>query len=586
MVDALSELAKSVGSNRTFDEIFGSVLPCLRELATADSVYVVRQTSDGPVVSARVGEHVEPGKVISHVLPGAGGVLTIAWADPQHQTVDLSGALAIVDNAMARVVAGEALSDLEDRMNNAQQLANMGDYDWHIASNSNRWSDQLFRIYGHEPQAFNATYERFLSFIHPDDRASVQAIHHRAYATGEPYEMVERIVRPDGKVRYLASNGQVLTDANGTPERMRGTCIDITDRVQAEERFRSLVESCPDAILVLDVTGTILEVNGHASTILGDGLVGRTTAELRIEAGEGVLGRSVDGRVLELDVTTARLTDVGDGGRTAVFLRAAAPRIERERLAAQLREVQVRRRQALEVNDNIVQGLVAAVMAMGHDARIAGTYLESTLAAARRLMNDWLEPLGGEDLTPGGLMPGDLIRTTPSSLRALPPHPPAARSPRILIVDDNGVVRKLMRLEIESLNKYDVVGEAADGEEAVEQAIALQPDLVLLDLAMPVMDGLQALPLIRAAVSDVRVIVLSGFDVRSMAPKALAAGADRYLEKGFNMDLGEVIDQVIGAVRPANAASNSVPDGEALAAVLRISDLVDEREGVIGTRDL
>lgn len=134
-----------------------------------------------------------------------------------------------------KATAEEALRDLQARVDNAQQLANMGDYDWEIATDTNRWSDQLYRIYGHEPQSFSGTYDRFLSMIHPDDRDRVQGIHQQAYASGEPYEMIERIVRPDGEVRYLSSNGQVVTDANGSPLRFRGTCIDITDRVLAEE---------------------------------------------------------------------------------------------------------------------------------------------------------------------------------------------------------------------------------------------------------------------------------------------------------------------------------------------------------------
>jgi PAS domain S-box-containing protein len=126
------------------------------------------------------------------------------------------------------------LADLRSRVDNAQRLADMGDYDWHIESDTNTWSDQLFRIYGYEPGAIQASYDVFLQHIHPDDRDMVRGVHQHAYATGEPYEMVERIVRPDGEVRYLASNGQVVTDDNGTPVRMRGTCIDITARVLAE----------------------------------------------------------------------------------------------------------------------------------------------------------------------------------------------------------------------------------------------------------------------------------------------------------------------------------------------------------------
>jgi PAS domain S-box-containing protein len=136
---------------------------------------------------------------------------------------------------VSREAAEQALRDFQARVDNAQQLAHMGDYDWEIATDTNRWSDQLFRIYGHEPQSFSPDYERFLSMIHPDDRERVREVHQQAYATGEPWEMTERIVRPDGEIRYLATNGQVVTDEDGSPVRMRGTCIDITERLHAEE---------------------------------------------------------------------------------------------------------------------------------------------------------------------------------------------------------------------------------------------------------------------------------------------------------------------------------------------------------------
>jgi PAS domain S-box-containing protein len=139
----------------------------------------------------------------------------------------------------AQAAAEAALADLRERVDNAQALANMGDYDWHIPTDTNRWSDQLFRIYGYEPQSFEPAYERFLSLIHPDDRERIRAIHQQAYQTGEPYEMLERIVRPDGEVRYLSSNGQVVHDETGQPVRMRGTCIDITARVRSERERES-----------------------------------------------------------------------------------------------------------------------------------------------------------------------------------------------------------------------------------------------------------------------------------------------------------------------------------------------------------
>ena len=80
--------------------------------------------------------------------------------------------------------------------------------------------------------------------------------------------MIERIVRPDGEVRYLSSNGQVIMDGDGTPVRMRGACVDITERVLADRereriaaRFQGLVDSAPDAILVLGDDLRVMEAN-------------------------------------------------------------------------------------------------------------------------------------------------------------------------------------------------------------------------------------------------------------------------------------------------------------------------------------
>ncbi|QIK76325.1 response regulator transcription factor [Nocardioides piscis] len=129
-------------------------------------------------------------------------------------------------------------------------------------------------------------------------------------------------------------------------------------------------------------------------------------------------------------------------------------------------------------------------------------------------------------------------------------------SHRVLLVDDAEEIRFLLRLAMDARTGLTVVGEAADGVEAVQRASELKPDLVMLDLAMPRMDGLEALPLIRAAVPDVRVIVLSGFDQGTMADKALEAGADRYVAKGGSIrELLDLVEELL-APRPLISGPN------------------------------
>ena len=106
---------------------------------------------------------------------------------------------------------------------------------------------------------------------------------------------------------------------------------------------------------------------------------------------------------------------------------------------------------------------------------------------------------------------------------------------RVLIVDDAANLRELLTLLLEIEDDFEVVGTAADGEQAVAAALALQPDLVLLDLAMPVMDGLQALPLLRANVPAARIVIFSGFEHQALAEEAVKAGADAYIEKGTSV---------------------------------------------------
>ncbi len=107
----------------------------------------------------------------------------------------------------------------------------------------------------------------------------------------------------------------------------------------------------------------------------------------------------------------------------------------------------------------------------------------------------------------------------------------------VLVVDDADDLREILRLRLNRREGFLVVGEAADGLSAVELAARLQPELVLLDMAMPRMDGLEALPLIRAAVPGVRVIVLSGFNQATLEAKALELGADCYVVKGGSVTL-------------------------------------------------
>jgi len=113
----------------------------------------------------------------------------------------------------------------------------------------------------------------------------------------------------------------------------------------------------------------------------------------------------------------------------------------------------------------------------------------------------------------------------------------------IYLCDDVPELRQLLRIILEEDPQLLVVGEAGNAEIGIEEIAELQPNIVLLDLSMPGMDGLEALPLIRRAAPGTAVIVFSGFTEARMASLVLEHGADRYIEKG------EPLERVREAVR-------------------------------------
>jgi DNA-binding NarL/FixJ family response regulator len=125
----------------------------------------------------------------------------------------------------------------------------------------------------------------------------------------------------------------------------------------------------------------------------------------------------------------------------------------------------------------------------------------------------------------------------------------SAERDRVLVVDDAANLRELLTLLLEVEDDFEVVGTAADGRQAIEAAQVLKPDVVLLDLAMPVMDGLQALPQLRLHLPNARIVIFSGFEHEALAEEALLAGADAYIEKGTSVT--QLVTQLRELRRPA-----------------------------------
>jgi YesN/AraC family two-component response regulator len=114
------------------------------------------------------------------------------------------------------------------------------------------------------------------------------------------------------------------------------------------------------------------------------------------------------------------------------------------------------------------------------------------------------------------------------------------RACRVVLADDMLEFRLLVRLQLKQDERFAIVGEAADGAEAIRIVDQEKPDVLLLDLAMPVMDGLQVIPQIRSRSPATRIVVLSGFEEGHMGSSIRSLGAHAYVQKAGNF--GELIE--------------------------------------------
>lgn len=220
---------------------------------------------------------------------------------------DENEVLLLVRDISNRKQSENELRHTEKLFREAQRIANLGNWELDLQTNSLYWSDEVFQIFEIDPQQFEATYEGFLNAIHPDDRDMVDDVYQQHLRNRTPYNVVHRLLLFDGYIKYIQEKCETFYDDHGSPILSRGTAQDITKLKQAEIRLhqlnkdlearveerthelltvsslqRAILDSTNYAIISTDSNSIIQTFNAGAENMLGysaDEVVGITALQ-------------------------------------------------------------------------------------------------------------------------------------------------------------------------------------------------------------------------------------------------------------------------------------------------------------------
>jgi PAS domain S-box-containing protein len=503
----------------------------------------------------------------------------------------------------------EALIENEARLRLALTAANMGSWDWNIATGEVTWSDKLDEIHGLAPGSFDGTVEGFRKLIHPDDLGFVQETISRSIEQSIGFSSEFRIVWPDASIHWMSGKGRVVTDDNGQPTRMIGVAMDVTERKRLEEELQQRLAELAEAdrrkdeflaTLAHELRNPLAPIRNALFLMKGppNETSGNETERLMAERQVAHLTRLIDDlmdvarisqgkielrgeRVDLIEVVQRAIEGAGPSIRdknhklTAslpnrpTFLDADATRIEQ--ILSNLIGNAVKYTEPGGEIELVVEQLGAEV-----EIRLRDNGIGITPEVLPHIFDMFVQADQGSKRTQGGLGIGlGLVRTLATmhggSIQAISDglgkgsefivrlpaleertsHDANASSPgrmdsgttdlhrrRVLVVDDNvDAAQSLARLLARFYNQD--VRVAHDGYRAVALAEEFHPEVVVLDIGMPGMDGYEVARRLREQPGgrEATIIALTGWGQETDRARSKEAGFDAHIVKPIDPEI-------------------------------------------------
>ncbi len=495
-----------------------------------------------------------------------------------------------------------AILQSENELNAAQRIGRVGSWKLKTASGELKWSPQIYSLFEIDPARFDATYDAFLSAIHPDDRDAVNNAYAKSLIDKQPYEIEHRLLFPDGRIKWVEERCESEFDDKGQPVNSFGTVRDITELKEQQLKLMKALEAKDDFLAsmshelrtplttvignseyLLDEEDTISEQEHHntlktikSAAIRQLSLVNDILDVSKIASGKFSIEKKAFNLSLMLHELHSLLRSnakdqnatltlnqhyqtnyllLGDQQRISqILINLVGNAIKFSNGGTVSLDVKADRSRLLfVVNDNGV--------GISEDAlpRLFNRFEQADNSTSRRFggsglglyISKNLAELMGGDITveswegEGSTFTLELpLEVTDQLVRSATdadhsPQHPQRFSGHVVLAEDTPPLQLLIKRMLEQLGVS--VQIAANGQEVVN-LLNSQPDLIFMDMQMPEMDGIEATRLIREMGLTIPVVALTANVMQIHKERFIDAGCNDFLGKPVRLnDLREVM---------------------------------------------
>jgi PAS domain S-box-containing protein len=210
---------------------------------------------------------------IIHRIQLADGTIKIVQLLGQVIKDDLGNVVEMIGTCQDVTAQKLAETDLLRKnyiLNFAERITQIGNWQWDVVTDTLKWSSNLYKIYEYDENIKDLNYDTFFSQVHPDDKDYITGYVENSFIEKKfPNNFIHRIVTRSGKIKTVHYLGEVILNDQGEVIEMMGACQDITEQKMEENKFRGLLESAPDAMVIVDEAGKIQLINKQSEKLFG-----------------------------------------------------------------------------------------------------------------------------------------------------------------------------------------------------------------------------------------------------------------------------------------------------------------------------